>query len=133
RIDVAGEQPRPEAGDAEPGSLLLSEHDDPDRAARGYPALAQLFDGEQGGHHAERTVVAAAVRYRVEVAPGDDGRAFGRRVAPPRPQVAVGVGPDVEVPIDGLLDEPLPAVEVGAAPGAADVSAVPAHPPDRQQ
>jgi hypothetical protein len=131
RVDGAGEQPGAEAGHPEPGTLLLGEDGHPDRSTGAYPALAQHVDREQPGDHAERSVVRAAVRHRVEMAAGDDAFA-ARRSAPPGDDVAVAVGVHFQLPVERLLDEPLPAVVVGRRPRTAQVAAVTADPPDRK-
>ena len=49
RVERAGQQPRAQAGHAEPGALLLGERGDAERPGRGRAALAQQVDGEQRG------------------------------------------------------------------------------------
>ena len=89
RVDRAGHQLRPEAGDAEPGSLLLGERDHRDGPGRGEAARLEPGDGGERRRHAEGAVERAAAGHRVEVAPG--GHGAGTALAP--------VGPDVAVPV----------------------------------
>ena len=110
--DDPGQQPAAQAGDAEPGALLLAERGHRDRPDRDAAAGAQQVDGGEPGHHAERAVERAAVGHRVQVAAGHDragarwrwpagaaGRAGGG--IPPGPQVAVAVGRDRQVALGG--------------------------------
>jgi hypothetical protein len=113
-VDRAGHQPRAEAGEAEPGALLLDEVDDGERALGHDARSLQRVDGEQGADDAERPVERAAAGHAVEVAAGDDG-AVGRR-APPGPLVAVAVDLDLEPPPGRLGGEPLPEPQVDTRP-----------------
>ncbi len=108
----AGQQPAAQAGQAEPGALLLAERDHRDRPRRGEPPGPEQVDRCEAGHHAERPVVGSPVRYRVEMAPCNDGRARGARHIPPRPQIAVTVTVGAEAAFRRGLAEPVPAGRV---------------------
>ena len=115
RIQRTGQQPGTQAGDAEPGALLLGEGDHPDRAPGPRAVLGEHIQGQERRDDAQRPVVPAAARYRVEVRPGHHRVARGR-VAEPRPQVAVAVGLQVHPAVGRLLGEPLAAGEVRVRP-----------------
>ena len=76
-VDGTRHQPRTHAGQAEPAALLLRETGDRQRPSRRDPSYPQLVDGQQAGHHAERTVEGAAAGDRIQVRAGDDGTRAG--------------------------------------------------------
>jgi hypothetical protein len=119
---LSGGEPGADAGEAEAGALLVAEVDDREGAPEADLAGAQFVEGGEGGDHAEGPVEGAAVGHGVQVRAGDDGVA-GRRVAEPRPLVAVAVDLVLQAAGLGLHAEPEPAVRVGRGPGEAAVAA----------
>ena len=132
-VEGAGEQPRPRAGDAEPGALLVGEADDPERPRRDHALLAHQVHGGERADHTERAVVGTTVGHRVQVAAGHDPGAVGVGVAPPGPLVAVAVHHEVQAAPRGLAGEPLAAGQVAGRPGVPAVAAGRAVPADGQQ
>ncbi len=120
-VDAAGHQPRAEAGDPEPGALLLREDEHRAGPGRGEPGGLQPGDGVERRDDTERAVVGAAAGHGVEVAAGDDGIRAG--CSPPGPDVAVAVGLAGETEALGALEEPGPQLEVGLLPEVAGVAA----------
>ena len=102
----ARRQAGPEAGQSEPGALLLHEHADAEGPRGREAAVAEQVDGGQRADHTERSVVRAAVEHGVEVGAGEDSRAGGRRRPPPGDRVAEAVPLDLQAPRGALLDEP---------------------------
>ena len=99
----AGDHPRPGAGHAEPGALLVDEVHHPDRPGRPEALGPQRVHRGERADHAERAVVRAAVGDRVQVRAGHHPGAGSRvRVAPPRPLVAHPVLDQVQ-PAGGAL------------------------------
>jgi hypothetical protein len=124
-VDGAGEQAGAEAGDPEPGPLLLREHGDGEAAGAGgvggQAAGAQHVDRVERRGDAERSVERAAAGDGVQVRAGDDRAVPG--AAPPRPDDAVAVGAHVESAGGGLADEPGAKVELGGGVHGARVAA----------
>ena len=73
RVHRTGQQPAAQAGEPEPGPLLLAERGDGDGAGRDAAPVTEQVDGGEPGCHAERAVEGAAVRHRIQVAAGHDG------------------------------------------------------------
>ncbi len=121
-VEHAGGEPGADAGDAEPGALLVAEVDDRQRTGELGAARAEFVEGGEGGDHAERAVVGAAVGDGVQVRAGDDG-VPGLRVTEPGPLVAVAVGLEGQAAGPGLVLEPGPALGVGGVPGVPAVAA----------
>jgi hypothetical protein len=130
RLDGPGQKPGPQARYAEPAALLLDEGDHGDRPSRHVPAAAQLVDGQEAADDAERSVVAPAVRDRVEVRAGEH-RVLAPLVAPPGEQVAVAVVGDRHVAARGLVAEPVPQHQFGLLQRVAQIATV-ADPADRR-
>ena len=114
RVERPRHQPGARAGDPEAGALLVGEGDERHRAVRHHAGVAHRVEGGEGGDHAERAVIGAAVGHGVEVrAEHERGRRrVDARRDPPGPQVGVAVGLDVEPAGPRRGHEPLPAVEL---------------------
>jgi hypothetical protein len=116
-VDRAGQQPRAQAGHTEPAALLFREDDNGDRLAWPEPLGLQRLHRGQRARDTERAVERAATRHRVEVAAGDHGVAPRR--PPPRPDVAVAVGLDVQPEPQRAVDEPRAQVVLRRVEGVA--------------
>ncbi len=119
--ELPGAQAGADAGEPEAGALLVTEVDDGQRLRELRPPPAEFVERGEGGDDAERPVEGAAVRDGVQVRARDDGVAR-RRVAEPRPLVAVAVQLVRQAAGLGLGAEPGAAVGVGGRPGVAAVA-----------
>src|SRR5581483_10162988 len=101
--------------------LLVREVDRLERDGKVEPCIRDGAQDLQRCDHPERAVVAAAVRYRVEMRPEED-----RPVAAPEERGVVPGGVDgrVEPGVAGALEEPAPRLEVrGPERGAVHAAA----------
>ena len=73
RVDGAGDQAAAQAGNAKPSAFFLGEQGKHDGPFGIKVFIFKHFHGGQRGHHAERSVVAPAIRDRVQMAAGRDG------------------------------------------------------------
>ena len=130
-VEGAGDQPRAAAGNAEAGTFLVAEVDDPDRTGGPEPLVPQGIHGQQRRHHTERPVERAAVGHRVQVRAADDtGRLV--RVTPPGPLVPGRVLDEVEPARGALVGEPVAQRAVLVRPGESPVSTG-GRPTDRRE
>jgi hypothetical protein len=99
-VELAAEGPAAEHPGLEAAALLVVEGHDPEGPPRLDPFRPQGADGCEGSQHAERAVVAAAARHRVEV------RADEHRLPLPRVPAAEDVACRVELGFQAEVLEP---------------------------